>query len=339
MTYYTEVTKTNRRLPTVLITNCLKCRLLELQECDTPKISALVHKHKDQFNEYLEKSTNETAIINILNEEKISFLLQKPTYLIHSYDDGDTFAQDMIEGFVYGRYNGESLFGTLSHVDVSKHSRVGYHLRNRKKFGKRVNPQDFAYYANELLDCNNLNVERYGEDLMDYACACSSESFVQLRINLLRKGINPFEALCKLAAQNGKIFDEVIFSYEQHGIHINMTRRNKDVALNCQYIHPDHRRIGMNIPEIMIFLNTGFYLNQMTINLSKADDEDLALLAKSLKYWLSHVQSPKEFHLITSRIEYLESVYFAVNLELPEIIRIPRPSQKVIVLPYLIFPD
>lgn len=328
MTYYTEVT--DNSIPATPIIQCLKCRLLELLEDETPKTHAFIAKNRNQFKAYLESNTGEAAIIDILTKAKVSFQLRKPTYLVREYT-GDIFAPDIINGFDAGRYSGESLFAIIDEPeDLHKHSRDGYHIRGEIKF-KYDEPEDFGNHAWELYVADDLDLDKYGEDLMTCACTYAGDSPLEFRANLIGEGvgIDGYEGMCRAAATSYVILEDIMDSFAYAGKYFDTIMRNQDIAFNCQHIHPDHREQGLNLFDIVIFLNPEFLNTKSSImmdlvNNDGDDDEewldDLDLLAKSLKYWIDNVRNPEEFDLIINRVEFLENNDFIVDLKRPKVI-------------------
>ena len=318
MKYYAEVVD---RQPKNCIEFCFKCRIIELQLEGTSKFHDLDDAHPDLFQAYLagDKSVPESVVRDILKNGGFDFKLKTPTYLVHEYTE-DAFSCDIINGFASGRYSGDSRFAIIRGGDVYyNHSLSGCHMVGDIRLH---NFQDFSGHANDLFKC--IDLEKYGEDLLECACTYSNGYSRGLRISILNSGIKlPIDTLYKLAATNIDLFLDV---YEacvvSYSVKISdLSKRNKDVAKNSHHIHPDHKDIGLNLVDVMVLLNPSpkisiskFSPKKKFSSKPQLTRQDLKILVKSLKYWLEHVNNEREYELIQKRIKYLEDRDHKINL-------------------------
>lgn len=328
------------------ITYCLRCRLTELYDYEYKEyehIRELMDSHRELFADYLYKKIESLApkVKKALKKAGFRLDLRIPTYLVHKYN-GDSFAQDMIDGFTSGRYDGDSSFCEIEkygrvyddHCDTGCHM-IGINieeesLRDFNTWGEARDyftsqeevmtngimlyySKSFAKHALLLLD--DIDLEKYGEGLMECALTHRGSKPDRLRRELSRRGVKyPFDTICQVAAVNYKVFREALANYRlTQEFKTDVKNRNKDIALDYKHIHPDHKRAGLNFVDILILLNPRDDICVSEL-ISSLDSEDLQLLMRSLKYWLENVKNEKEYELIRNHIKCLEKNGCIVNL-------------------------
>lgn len=321
MNYYTEVFEDQ---PKNRIDYCFKCRIIELCSENSPKFKKINDVHHDLFQAYLSGSAliPESKIRDILTDGGFDFKLKKPSYLVHEYT-GDSFASDIISGFSSDRYNSDSLFSLIVQEEKihvhNNHSVSGGHTREDIKLN---GSQDFAGHAIDIF--REIDLEKYGEDLMDCACTCSSRCTQMLMTMLIDSGVKfPFNTLCKVAATDIRVFEDMYESFKD-AFSIDkedLVERNLKIAKTYDHVHPEHKRIGLNILDIIVLLNKSpdisICARQPTLKapyLPKLPKEDLHILTTSLKFWLDNIRDEKEFELIQEHIKHLEKRGYKINL-------------------------
>ena len=320
MRYYTQVEDDK---PTNRIDYCFKCRIQELYQENSPKFQKLELVHHDMFQAYLTGSSKisvripnemtqvilrgpEVEIRDILKSAKIDFKLRTPTFLVHQYD-GETFARDIINGFASKEYDAYTQFSLLRKgMEVCKHSVSGYHTKNKIKL---LASADFAVFVCDLMDNENeIDIEKYGDDLMNCALTSTSGFAGLLRRELLELEIEyPYDIICRIAATNAELFNLVMDSFEAVFCHDYelMMERTKDIKINPSRVHPEHRRIGLNLIDILVLVNPDpeIVVSEYTYSLS---NEDWKILEMSLKYWLKNVENEADFELIRRHVKCLQ---------------------------------
>ena len=315
MTYYYIEVDLGILKPKHRIDYCFRCRLEELYQVIPPKFQSLIQTHDKLFRAYLARDSkvSESEIRDILRNAGIDFKLRTPTYLAHKYNS-ETVARDMINGFSTGRYDNESRFYVIS-IDehVYDYSAFGSHIIDEIEI---FCPVSMPSMVSSLIYGNKINLKKYGKDLMDCALSYTSWSIgANLKLILLDRGIKyPFNSICRLAATNSKLLINA-FKVRPFITYRDAWKRNTEIAQTCTHIHPDHKRVGLNILDILVFQNPEHDINDISfISLLFAEDQDKAFLVKSLRYWLENVRNEAEFDLIYDRILVLENAGFEIDL-------------------------
>ena len=316
MIYYTEVIAKHYPFkPKNRIDYCFKCRILELYCESSQKFQKLDTQYHDLFQSYLTGAVSkESSIRDVLRNAKLNFKLNTSTYLVHKYN-GETFSRDIINGIRAGRYDGESKFCIIDkYGGVYEHSVSGCHMTGEIGFIHNEWPRDFAYYANDLINKGEIDLSKYGEDFMECTSTYTGESPKHFRMVLLEEGVEfPFETLCRIAATDAEILRDIIFSYDHSEYTLDITKRNIDIGSNCSRIHPDHKRIGLNLADILVLLNPNPII-QIRRLMPKTNKEDIQLFVKSLKFWLENVQNEREYELVRNHVKCLEKDGYVINL-------------------------
>lgn len=304
--YYTEVLDYK---PRNLINYCFKCRILELRNEGSRSFRKLDRKHHDVFDTYLakRKSSRESQVRDILKGAGFDFKLETPTYLVHKYL-GDTISKDAIDGFASGRYNSETQFSVIRlGGKIHNHSLSGSHMVGKMKI---FDPGDLGDLLLSIM--HDIDLSRYGEDLIECVSSCTSDSGKLFCRALLDLKIEyPFPTLCNIAATDSKKFIEILSDCDYtFGAYPHTRRRNTEIASNYSHINPDHQRLGLNLMDILVLLNPNTKIDVYGL-MGKMHkwDPDLRILLRSLRYWLTNVQSEREYELIKSHIKCLEKDY------------------------------
>lgn len=337
MRFYTEVEKD--RKPKNRIDFCFKCRIIELYREGSDKFRRLDNEYRELFRSYLleDSKVPESRIRDVLRNADIDFKLMTPTYLVHKWG-GETFSRDIISGIMSGRYDGKSSFGVISKhgkVQVYEHTISGYHMMGNMLI---LVSNIFTRWAYNLIVNGHIDISEYGEGFLDCILICYGKELVEaccyilrggdiefcspeiLKMHLLRNGIGySFDTMCNAAATDLEVFLNIIFSCRHALYYLPYGNdRNLVVAQNCLHIHPDHRRVGLNLIDILMLLNPNIHdFNHILNPLGKLllpENGDLSILIKSLKFWLENVQNEKEFELIQNRVEILERLDVEVKL-------------------------
>lgn len=310
--YYTEVTEDNK--PKNLIEYCFRCRIMELRQENLRRFRELNDAHHALFRAYLanDPEVPESKIRDALKNGGFDFKLKHEVYLVHEYDP-NTFAQDIISGFATGRYDHDSMFSTIRSEDdvYDNHAVSGSHMYDDIKLDPMFN---FARHAISMI--HDIDLDRFGDDLMELAVSCVDNNCQGLISILIDKDIEyPFEALCQAAATDLAKFKHIYQGCVEAYDEPNMNVRNMTIADRHNHIHPEHKRIGLNIMDILILLNRTPDIHKCLIKtIHDIDVEDLRILVKSLKYWIEHVSFEDEFELIRQHVKCLEEIGYPVNL-------------------------
>lgn len=317
MKYYTQVEIKSGTLlrPINRVDFCFKCRIRELYHEKSRKFRELDKIHHRLFQSYLSESSAvpESEIRTLLKNAGIDFKLRQSVYLVHKYEQ-DVFIHDMTSGFSSERYHSKSKFSTFKGKNkVYDHSPLVSHLIGESRLGY---PMGFAHHAYKMIDDGDIQLVKYGADVMDCVSMQIGKWPCILRGRLFQFKIDyPFDTLCTVTATNLKLLSDVIDSYESTiTLELDINTRNKDIAKNSTRVHPDHKRIGLNLMDILILLNPEQKINNALYELFLENKEDQEILVKSLKYWIDNVQDEEEFELIQARIKSLEENGLKITL-------------------------
>lgn len=314
MLYYIEVDSNSQ--PKHRINYCFKCRLIELCIEKPPKFHPLIKIHEKLFQEYLSENSRvpESEIRNILRNAQINFKLETPTFLAHKHD-GEAAARDMIHGFATKRYDDKSKFCLILEERVYNHSAAGYHAVGQREFREKLPIASIIY---NLICKDEFDLTRYGEDIMDCVLTYIPEwpAAIDLKPMLLQLGVEyPYDSLCRLAVTNNEVLQHAvrIHALNKRGFP-ELWRRNIEIAQTCENICSKHKSLGLNILDILVFVNPEPLIVIDFASLENVSERDLQLLVKSLKYWLENVRDEAEFAHIQNRIWSLESGNLRIDL-------------------------